>query len=153
MEDSGVRRLYKSEKDKVIDGVCGGIAEYLSIDPVVVRLIFVLLAIFGASGIIIYIILMLILPKRSQISSAESTVKDNAEEMGRRVKENAQEFAKRVESSNLGQHSQAWLGLIILALGVYFLLGNFAVFPKFDLWKLWPVVLVLVGFSILRRRS
>lgn len=52
--------------DKKIAGVCGGIAEYIEIDPTVVRLIYALLTIFTAfSGIIIYFILMLVLPKAS----------------------------------------------------------------------------------------
>ena len=52
--------------DKKIGGVCGGIAEYIEIDPTVVRLIYALLTIFTAfSGIIIYLILMLVLPKAS----------------------------------------------------------------------------------------
>lgn len=52
--------------DKKIAGVCGGIAEYIEIDPTVVRLIYALLTIFTAfSGIIIYLILMLVLPKAS----------------------------------------------------------------------------------------
>ena len=52
--------------DKKIAGVCGGIAEYIEIDPTVVRLIYALLNIFTAfSGIIIYLILMLVLPKAS----------------------------------------------------------------------------------------
>ena len=52
--------------DKKIAGVCGGIAEYIEIGPTVVRLIYALLTIFTAfSGIIIYLILMLVLPKAS----------------------------------------------------------------------------------------
>ncbi len=53
--------------DKKIAGVCGGIAEYLDIDPTVVRLVYALLTVFTAvSGIIIYLILMLALPKASR---------------------------------------------------------------------------------------
>lgn len=50
--------------DKKIAGVCGGIAEYIEIDPTVVRLIYAILTVFTAfSGIIIYLILMFVLPK------------------------------------------------------------------------------------------
>lgn len=53
--------------DKKIAGVCGGIAEYLDIDPTVVRLVYALLTVFTAvSGIIIYLILMLALPEASR---------------------------------------------------------------------------------------
>ena len=57
------RRLYKSRDEKMIDGVCGGIAEYFDIDPTLVRLIW---AVFGAtgSGILAYIIAAVIIPTR-----------------------------------------------------------------------------------------
>ncbi|MDO8538357.1 MAG: PspC domain-containing protein [archaeon] len=59
-----VKRLYRSRKDKILGGVCGGIANYFSIDPVIVRLIWILLSIgsFGA-GIIIYLIAWVIIPQ------------------------------------------------------------------------------------------
>lgn len=57
------KRLYKSRDDKMLDGVCGGIAEYFDIDPTLVRLIW---AVFGAtgSGILAYIIAVVIIPTR-----------------------------------------------------------------------------------------
>ena len=49
------KRLYKIEEGKMVDGVCGGIAEFFNIDPTIVRLIWALLCIFGGGGIIAYI--------------------------------------------------------------------------------------------------
>ncbi len=46
-------RLYRSRTDKVIGGVAGGLADYINIDPVVVRILFVFLAIFGGSGVLV----------------------------------------------------------------------------------------------------
>lgn len=56
------RKLRKS-KDKIICGVCGGLAEYLDIDPTIVRLIFVVLTLAGCSGVLAYIICALIMPE------------------------------------------------------------------------------------------
>ena len=53
------KRLYKSDRNKIIDGVCGGIAEYFGIDPTLVRLLWVL----GGSGVIAYIIAAVIVPR------------------------------------------------------------------------------------------
>lgn len=59
------KRLYRSQKDKVIAGVCGGIAEYFNIDPVIVRVIaFLLLLPGGLPGIVPYIALWVIVPKK-----------------------------------------------------------------------------------------
>lgn len=59
------KRLYKSRDEKMIDGVCGGIAEYFDIDPTLVRLIW---AVFGAtgSGILAYIVAAIIIPTRPE---------------------------------------------------------------------------------------
>lgn len=57
------KRLYRSTRDRMFAGVCGGIAEYLDVDPTLVRLVFVALTLMGGPGLIIYIVLMLIVPE------------------------------------------------------------------------------------------
>jgi len=56
------KRLLRSNTNRVIGGVCGGIGEYFTIDPVIARIIFVLTAIFGA-GFLVYIILWIMMPE------------------------------------------------------------------------------------------
>ena len=58
------KRLYRSRKDKIIGGVCGGIAEYFNIDPVIVRLLWIILVLLGGTGILAYIIALIIVPLR-----------------------------------------------------------------------------------------
>ncbi len=60
------KRLYKSETDKKLCGVCGGIAKYLNIDPTIIRLIWVLVTFAGGSGLIAYIICALVIPDEPQ---------------------------------------------------------------------------------------
>ena len=57
------KRLYKSNQNKMIDGVCGGIAEYFGVDPTVVRLLWALFSLMGGSGILAYIIAAIIIPR------------------------------------------------------------------------------------------
>ena len=57
------KKLYKSNQNKMIGGVCGGIAEYFGIDPTVVRLIWALFSLMGGSGILAYIIAAIIIPR------------------------------------------------------------------------------------------
>jgi phage shock protein C len=57
------KRLYRSTQDRMFAGVCGGIAEYLDVDPTLVRLVFAALTLMGGPGIIIYIVLMLVVPE------------------------------------------------------------------------------------------
>jgi len=59
-----VKKLYLSDKDKKIAGVCGGIAEYLGIDSTIVRLLWVLFILFMGVGILAYIIAWIVMPRR-----------------------------------------------------------------------------------------
>ncbi len=56
------KKLYKSTTDKKLDGVCGGLGEYLNIDPTVIRLAWVIFSLLGGSGILAYIIAALVIP-------------------------------------------------------------------------------------------
>ena len=58
------KKLYKSETNKMLAGVCGGIAEYFNIDPTLVRLGWVLFCALGGSGLLAYIIMAIIMPSR-----------------------------------------------------------------------------------------
>lgn len=58
-----MKRLYKSSRNRMVCGVCGGIAEYLNIDPSIVRVLWVLFACTGGAGLIAYIIIAIILPE------------------------------------------------------------------------------------------
>lgn len=61
------KRLYKSTRDKKICGVCGGIAEYLNIDPTVIRLITAIIGLAYGSGVLLYIILAFVMPEDNEI--------------------------------------------------------------------------------------
>jgi len=58
-----MKRLYKSDDNKILCGVCGGIGDYLGVDPVIIRLLWALFGLTGA-GIIVYIIACFIMPRR-----------------------------------------------------------------------------------------
>jgi phage shock protein C len=60
---SDIKKLYRSRSDRIVGGVCGGLGKYLSIDPTVIRILYVLFALTGGSGIFIYLILLLIIPE------------------------------------------------------------------------------------------
>ena len=58
-----MKKLYRSEKNRMIAGVCGGIAEYFNIDPTLVRLGFVALSFMFGGGVMVYILAAIIIPK------------------------------------------------------------------------------------------
>lgn len=61
------KKLMRTQNDRVIGGVCGGIGNYLDVDPTIIRLVFVLLAFLGGNGVLIYLILLLVIPPEPNI--------------------------------------------------------------------------------------
>jgi len=57
------KRLYRSGKEKILGGVCGGIAEYFNVDPTIIRILWILFVFGFGSGILAYIIAWIIVPK------------------------------------------------------------------------------------------
>ena len=57
------KRIYKSNTDKRVWGVCGGLARYFDVDPTLVRLLFVVLTLAGGPGFLLYIVLGLVMPE------------------------------------------------------------------------------------------
>ena len=58
------KRLFRSRDERMISGVCGGIAKYFNIDPTLVRLVFVVLALAGGPGLLAYIVLAIVVPEQ-----------------------------------------------------------------------------------------
>ena len=57
------KKLYKSETNKMLAGVCGGIAEYFGVDPTLIRLAWVVFSLLGGSGVLAYILAAIIIPR------------------------------------------------------------------------------------------
>ena len=66
------RKLVRSQTESRLAGVCGGLGEYLNIDPTLVRLFFVLLALTGGHGVLLYLILCVIMPPAGQAQTRPS---------------------------------------------------------------------------------
>jgi phage shock protein C len=159
------RRLYRSEKERLLGGVCGGLAEYFKTDPVLVRVIFVILTFLlgGLLGLVAYIVLWIIVPRASSPDlSAKEAMKENIEELketateaGKKVKEHINEF--KGNSTEAGKEAKAtarrglayFLGVVLIALGVILFLANFG----FSWWwgsaNVWPVVFIILGVLLL----
>ena len=61
------RKLYRSRNQRMIAGVCGGLADYFNVDATLVRVLFLLLAVFGGTGLVIYIVMWIIVPDVSKV--------------------------------------------------------------------------------------
>jgi len=159
------KRLYRSRSDRMIWGVCGGLAKYFDMDPTIIRVITVLSMFLGSLGIWAYIILAIVVPlEDSKAAEPKDVIKENVEEM----KESASELGRELRSTLAGEEGESeeiakirhrrrnTLGIILIVLGILFLLGNFNIFRWFNWGNLWPLVLVAIGvliiFSVRKRR-
>lgn len=137
-------RLVRSEEERMIAGVCGGLAQYLGIDPVLVRLAFLLLIPAGGVGFPLYFILMIIMPAESDIELTQSEiVEKNLEGLGDTI-------SSSVQRSREHPNGPAIAAGILIFMGIYFLLENFG-------WVsgniFWPLALILLGIFMLIRRN
>jgi len=144
------RRLYRSETNKIIAGVAGGLGEYFNIDPVIVRLLFILFTLIHGSGVLLYIILWVILPKESTSKNSAKTSHESFHENIHEFKDEFHGFAQNMRI-NRQNNTGSWFGAILVIFGLLILMDNlgFQVWLGFD--KLWPVLLILAGFAILSR--
>lgn len=148
-------RITKSKTDKVIDGVCGGLAEYFGIDSVLIRLIFVVLVFFNGLGLMLYIILVIIMPGDGQVDKLpKETIQENVQEISERVKEAGEGLEQAFSRKNEEKHSNraGWLGIILIMLGIFFLLDNLNLLRWVDKDLLWPIIIIFVGAWLLIKR-
>jgi phage shock protein C len=141
------KKLYRSVTDKMIGGVAGGLAEYFDIDPVIVRLLFVLAVIFGGSGILAYIILWIVIPQRPFIITPFNTQKDNEGAEKKSGDGNNPEQNMNSIKANTHNNKTVFIGAILIVLGGLFLLDNFV--PHFRFSHFWPLVLIGLGIAII----
>lgn len=144
------QKLYRSETNKVIAGVAGGLGEYFNIDPTIIRIIFILLTIFGGSGLIIYIVLWLVIPSKSAtINNSSETIRANIED----IKASTQSFAHRISKPEGGrENSRFWWAVLIIIVGFLFLLNNYGLLAPLEFDKLWPLILIILGLAIILRK-
>ena len=142
-----VKKLYRSDSDRIIAGVCGGLAEYFEIDSTLIRLIFVILTIWGGVGLILYIIALIVMPSRSEEGKNDSSQKENTKEKLKERMDNVASDIKEGLNKRNNRDKNEILGLIILLIGVWFLLRN--LLPWFDFHFVWPILLVIVGVILI----
>ena len=119
------RRLLRSREDRVIGGVAGGVGAYLGIDPVIVRLVFVVLALAGGGGILAYIVAWIVIPE--------------APEDGAPVPQGT------------SSSTPVLAGLVLVALGGLLLADQ--LLPAFSWRYVGPVLLILFGGLLLAQRA
>lgn len=127
-------RMVRSETDRMIAGVCGGLAAYLGVDPVLVRLAFVILFLASGIGLAIYAILWIVVPTPSRVQP-EIRLMDEM---------NDDPSALKTRFS-----PAATVGVLLILFGAFFLLSQIGGVPGY----IWPIILIGAGLFYLLRRA
>ena len=127
-------RLMRSETDRMVAGVCGGLATYLGVDPVLVRLAFVILLLASGVGLAIYGILWLVMPTESRVPPEIRIMDEGASDPS-------------AYKARFGQ--SATVGIVLILLGAFLMLGHWGGAPSY----IWPVILIGAGLFYLIRRA
>ena len=128
------RRLYKSRTNRIIDGVCGGVAEYFEIDPTIVRILWVLISLSGA-GFVLYLAAMIIMPVRPLTEQdLQGTI-----------------IPTRMDKKRF------W-GVLLILVGAFILFLNLGLIAEFWWWSfsgkiVFPVLLIVLGVVLIYTRT
>ena len=160
------RRLYRSRRDSVLGGVCGGVADYLDIDPSIVRIIWAVLALVtGGLFLVLYIVMWIVVPEGPSAATAAHAGAEGASGAGAPPGEQPESTPTEASAPAWEGHEERLrrggsggaviFGLILIGAGVWFLVDEYI--PTFDPDLVWPIALVAVGaallFVSLRRRT
>ncbi|MHB8075094.1 PspC domain-containing protein [Desulfosporosinus fructosivorans] len=151
-------RLYRSGREKMIGGVCGGLADYFSVDVTLVRLIVIVATFAGGVGFLAYLAAWVIVPVNPAelVGQTDHRGLDRGEVVNGKVSDVndkgiylQKEYEKPEMQEDHGNRSKM-AGGILVALGAYFLFERF--FPYwFDMGKMWPLLLIIIGLAIIYR--
>lgn len=137
------KKLYRSKKEKMVAGVAGGLGQYFDVDPVLIRVLFVITLFMSGTGVIAYILLWIITPVEPSLAyeMTGSTSDENPSA------ENVQDAKYTEEKINDTSKKRLFAGVALILLGMIFLANN--IIPNFDFLDILPLILIGLGASIL----
>lgn len=167
------KKLYRDEYHKVLGGVCSGLADYFEMDVTVVRLLFAFTVIIMGVGLIPYIVLWIVLPKKGYLynnynnPTVDYTVPPQQPvgqfnmptQPGGSFNDNS--FNRPYQNTSFvndqpgnvaprqKSHAGVIIGMVLIIIGSAILIDEFDIIPDFDFERLWPIVLVIVGGAII----
>jgi len=136
------RRLYRSQSDRMLGGVCGGLGEYLGIDPTFIRIFFFVMVFGGGAGFWIYVLLWILVPERGVEASKD---------IGDRMRNIGEEFSTAVNQPH--PKSGLIIGGGLILMGLFWMIErlNLPWLWWWDFDVLWPILLILGGVVLIFR--
>lgn len=146
-----MKRFYRRSQSKVFAGVASGIADYLSTDPIWIRLAFVVGTFIGGSTILIYIILMFVLPKDYEVINNQNNNFDNNDTSNPNYRSmNNSSYTMNNNFDNIEEKSQSnfkiIVGIILILAGILFFIEQ--ILPNFDFTIMFSIFLIITGVLV-----
>jgi len=152
-------KLRRSKRESVIGGVAGGLGVYFNTDPVIFRILFVVLAFTGGGGVFIYLLMWIFVPKEEIAFQAPNNTSQNQnteentsshphDESQANEENNTYNMANENAPTTSKKNGNLLGGSILIIVGMFFLADDF--FPWFNWEYLWPVALIIVGLAIIK---
>jgi phage shock protein C len=137
-------KIYRSKDDRVVFGVCGGLAKYFGIDSTIIRLIFIVATLYHGSGILLYIILAIIIPEESKVEVGEKRADQ--------ISESKASQERPVEAGEVfKEERRRILALGLIVIGAYFLLKDL-ISIYISSSQILGIILLLLGVALLLKR-
>lgn len=154
------RRLYRSRRDSILGGVAGGVADYLDVDPSIVRIVWAVLALLtGGLFLVLYIVMWIVVPLDPGTATGQPPRPAGAPAVAAAPGEPGAAAA----ATDAAPAWQGWVdeqrvrrggsggavifGLILIGIGIWFLIDRYV--PAFDRDLVWPIALVVLGATLL----
>jgi phage shock protein PspC (stress-responsive transcriptional regulator) len=146
------RRLYRSRRDSILGGVAGGVADYLDVDPSIVRIVWAVLALLtGGLFLVLYIVMWIVVPLDAFAAtgppSGAAPGPPAADAAAGEAAPAWQGWVDERRARRGGSGGAVIFGLILIGVGIWFLIDRYV--PAFDRDLVWPVALVVLGAALL----
>lgn len=139
-------KLYRSRRVRVFGGIAGGLAQYFNLDPILVRVLFVVVTILHGFGILLYIILWIVVPEEPfevayKVNTDDQTAGEQSSQTDSTNFDGTQPLPQKQSSGRIV------LGIILIVIGLIFFADR--IIPSFDLRDVLPIAFVLIGGSLI----
>lgn len=148
------KKLRRSLRESVVGGVAGGLGEYFNTDPVIFRILFVVLTFTGGGGLIIYLLMWIFIPKDTMnfnsqnFNSPYTDASGNINDEFNPVNDAAGTPYSNQTPANRSGNGRLIAGAILVTLGIFFLADEFI--PWLSWEYLWPAALIIAGLAIIK---
>jgi len=141
------KKLYRSQDKKVIAGIAGGLGEYLDIDPIIIRIIIVLITIFHGIGLLIYIIMWIVIPAKPYKQNVKENYSEDKSNLDETVKEKPDQSPGNLDIEPKSSNGRIVVGALLILIGTIFLFDRFI--PFFDFEFVFAIGLVILGMAMI----